>query len=355
MTTIVTRAGKGSPLTNTEVDTNFTNLNSDKLETSGGTLSGPTVVSVNSSSAALRITQTGAGNALVVEDSANPDATPFAVNASGNVGIGTSSPGTTRLYISSNRATDPTLQTWDTFNGATFENSALLSYDGTKTFFYNFQANPLAFGTNNAERMRIDSSGNVGIGTNAPASPLQVSGTARFGAGPSDATNATVAMYSDGTGISIEAFQGNNVATKRNIWLNAYGGNVGIGTSSPGSLLTVDGNLAFNSGYGSAAVAYGCRAWVNFNGTGTVAIRASGNVTSITDNGTGDYTVNFTNAMPDANYTLSTASNETGSAPQFICLKQSTAPSTGSVRVQARYGTSWSTQDVSYAFVSIIR
>ncbi len=48
-----------------------------------------------------------------------------------------------------------------------------------------------------------------------------------------------------------------------------------------------------------------CRAWVNFNGTGTVAIRASFNVTSIIDNGTGDYTINFTNAMPDANYALS--------------------------------------------------
>lgn len=45
-----------------------------------------------------------------------------------------------------------------------------------------------------------------------------------------------------------------------------------------------------------------CRAWVNFNGTGTVAIRASFNVSSITDNGTGNYTVNFTTAMADANY-----------------------------------------------------
>lgn len=50
---------------------------------------------------------------------------------------------------------------------------------------------------------------------------------------------------------------------------------------------------------------YACRAWVNFNGTGTVAIRASGNVSSITDNGVGDYTINFTNAMPDANYGIS--------------------------------------------------
>ena len=49
---------------------------------------------------------------------------------------------------------------------------------------------------------------------------------------------------------------------------------------------------------------YMCRAWVNFNGTGTVAIRGSGNVSSITDNGTGNYTINFTTAMPDANYAV---------------------------------------------------
>ena len=49
---------------------------------------------------------------------------------------------------------------------------------------------------------------------------------------------------------------------------------------------------------------YGARAWVNFNGTGTVAIRASGNVSSITDNGTGDYTVNFTTAVSDVNYAV---------------------------------------------------
>lgn len=57
---------------------------------------------------------------------------------------------------------------------------------------------------------------------------------------------------------------------------------------------------AFNA-TGSAPV-YACRAWVNFNGTGTVAIRASGNVSSITDNGVGDYTINFATALPDANY-----------------------------------------------------
>lgn len=50
---------------------------------------------------------------------------------------------------------------------------------------------------------------------------------------------------------------------------------------------------------------YACRAWVNFDGTGTVAIRKSGNVSSIADNGTGQYAINFTTAMPDANYSVS--------------------------------------------------
>jgi hypothetical protein len=64
------------------------------------------------------------------------------------------------------------------------------------------------------------------------------------------------------------------------------------------------GVFSFNSGYGSSAPAYGCRAWVNFNGTGTVAIRSAGNVSSITDNGTGDYTVNFSTALVDTNYSV---------------------------------------------------
>jgi len=62
-----------------------------------------------------------------------------------------------------------------------------------------------------------------------------------------------------------------------------------------------------------SAPSYSARAWVNFNGTGTVAINASGNVSSITDNGTGDYTVNFTTSMPDANYSWSYGSQCTNS------------------------------------------
>jgi hypothetical protein len=73
--------------------------------------------------------------------------------------------------------------------------------------------------------------------------------------------------------------------------------------------ITSGGDFQFNSGYGSVATAYGCRAWVNFDGTGTPAIREDGNVSSITDGGTGNYTVNFTTAMPDANYTATAIAN----------------------------------------------
>lgn len=95
------------------------------------------------------------------------------------------------------------------------------------------------------------------------------------------------------------------------------------------------GNFLFNSGYGSAAIAYGCRAWVNFNGTGTVAIRASGNVTSITDNGTGDYTVNFTTALSDANYAVvgSSGGQSATSAGSVYLYDQATARTTTLFRV----------------------
>ncbi len=78
-------------------------------------------------------------------------------------------------------------------------------------------------------------------------------------------------------------------------------GSAGITTNAGGSV---------NPSTNIDGINYSCRAWVNFNGTGTVAIRASGNVTNITDNGTGEYTVNFTTAMSDANYSVVYGSGE---------------------------------------------
>ena len=95
-----------------------------------------------------------------------------------------------------------------------------------------------------------------------------------------------------------------------------------LGVTSTGTSVTgtqsVSGNLSFNSGYGSSAVAYGCRAWVNFDGTtntgGFCTIRGSGNVTTVADNGTGNYTINFTTAMPDVNYSMVNGCSATPSA-----------------------------------------
>jgi hypothetical protein len=85
-----------------------------------------------------------------------------------------------------------------------------------------------------------------------------------------------------------------------------------LGNVSVTGNASVTGNLSFNSGYGSSSLAYGCRAWVNFNGSGTPAIRASGNINSITDNGAGNYSISFTNPLVDANYSVTGIASDTG-------------------------------------------
>jgi hypothetical protein len=96
---------------------------------------------------------------------------------------------------------------------------------------------------------------------------------------------------------------------------------------------------------------YMCRAWVNFDGTGTVAIRASGNVSSITDNGTGNYTVNITTAMPDADYQVSTSAG--GASPNFNCGIYPTK-TTSSVQV-GTHSTANTQTDVAEVNVAILR
>ena len=100
---------------------------------------------------------------------------------------------------------------------------------------------------------------------------------------------------------------------------------------------------------------YPCRAWVNFNGTGTVAIRASGNVSSITDNGTGDYTVNFTTALPDANYSVTgSAQAVPGSYDAFFQLTSSANPTASACRFLIQFpGTGQ--RDSNYVLFSAFR
>lgn len=96
----------------------------------------------------------------------------------------------------------------------------------------------------------------------------------------------------------------------------------------------------------SGVEVYTAKAWVNFNGTGTVAIRASGNVSSITDNGTGDYTVNFTVAMTDANYSAVVTSGGWGSAYNYsgTYVGAGTTPTTSAIRIATRTGATFDDQ-----------
>ena len=111
------------------------------------------------------------------------------------------------------------------------------------------------------------------------------------------------------------------------------------------------------AGTGQPAMSGAAKAWVNFNGTGTVAIRASFNVTSITDNGTGDYTVNFTNALEDANYAPAFGSSNAASGTgrdQNIGIKNNVAPTTTALRIQV-FEPNTGPVDSLYTNVAIFR
>ena len=138
-------------------------------------------------------------------------------------------------------------------------------------------------------------------------------------------------------------------------------------TTTAGTLIAANssGVVQMNSGYGSNANAYGCRAWVTFNGTGTVAIRASGNVSSITDNGTGRYTVNFSTALADVNYSTVVTSS-TGNSGQTWLLSDagpnlnsgaysSTYTTTSSIRILGGNSSNSVAYDAAMICVAIFR
>jgi hypothetical protein len=133
---------------------------------------------------------------------------------------------------------------------------------------------------------------------------------------------------------------------------NQSGGTVSATTG------TFSGNLSFNSGYGSSALAYGCRAWVNFNGTtnvgGFCTIRASGNVSSVSDGGVGIYTVNFTTSISDANYAVSGACGKNVSTASVFGLDNDTQ-SAAAVTVTTRRRDNGATVDQAQCQVMIIR
>ena len=184
-------------------------------------------------------------------------------------------------------------------------------------------------------------SGGTGV-TSSAAAPFALKGS-----------NSDITQLSGlTTALSIaQGGTGNTTATA------AFNALVPSQTGNSGKYLTTNGT---DTSWGTVSTNYVAKAWVNFNGTGAVAIRASGNVSSITDNGTGDYTVNFTTAVADSNFAyLVTGGGATASAN--MCFMGSTVASS-SFRFGVYYpiyqagGTIGSpTQDASTLCVSIFR
>ena len=100
-----------------------------------------------------------------------------------------------------------------------------------------------------------------------------------------------------------------------------------------------------------------CKAWVNFNGTGTVAIRAGYNVSSISDNGTGDYTVNFTTAMPDSNYAVNGTCSMQGVdyLSKTVCTLDNSPPTSSGCRIRTMVDGSIASEDRPFVYVTIFR
>jgi hypothetical protein len=206
----------------------------------------------------------------------------------------------------------------------------------------------------NANFFWDDTNNILGIGTSSPASdgPLSVQ---RDGTSSSE---INISLINGTSNKECILNFGNNLATagryKGRIFYQVDNNVMGFWTNTTERMrIDSSGNLLFNSGYGSVATAYGCRAWINFNGTGTPAIRGSGNVSSITDNGTGDYTINFTTAMPDTNYSCVGSIKEGANTTAINSIFTPAIYATGNIRVQTNNGST--PVDMVNANVTIFR
>jgi len=319
----------------------------------------PTVSAVNE----LTVTNATTGNAPIL--SATGDDT--------NINLTLTPKGSGSVSVTSNLSVTGNITGTILFPAGTVSNPSITTTGDTNTGIFFNAADTLSIVTGGTSRLTVDSDGDTGIGTTTPAVPLHVvretattnavtqvlridsqsSGTPAngIGVGIEFATETTAANTE--IGATIEAITTDITAASEDFDLSFKLMAAGAAAAER-ARITSTGLLKFNSGYGSVATAYGCRLWVNFNGTGVVAIRESGNVTSITDNGTGDYTVNFSTAMPDANYCYNIQSQVSATTSTSNTYNPTTnAPAAGSLQIRTFSDSTF--QDNAIVCVAIFR
>ena len=208
------------------------------------------------------------------------------------------------------------------------------------------------------QAMTLDNNGDLGIGNTNPSNRLVVqTSTAGDGVRGYDSSDQfNIIGGASGTNNRIQIRGASHPSTPNIITMDTAGvERMRISSDGQQSSVIPGGTTLYNE--------YKCRAWVNFNGTGTVAIMASGNVSSITDNGTGNYTVNFTTAMPDANYGVcfgTTTYNATSSPLSGIGIEGAVATGptsklTSSVRIKTGDTNANTLRDLAEVNMAIFR
>jgi hypothetical protein len=281
-------------------------------------------------------------NVLRVIDTQSTPVVRMTLDSTGNVGIGTSSPAA-KLQINVQDGfrfgTAAGAVTQMRFgSAATGEGTAELAYDrvaGSIAISHGDTGGTLL------ERLRIDSAGNVGIGTSSPSEKLAVAGWIQ-----TEENSGVVFGFSgcyarrlvgDGS-LVLQTNQANLVLSTNNTARLAIGQD---------GVINAQGNPITNSPTTA-------KAWVNFNGTGTPAIRSSYNTSSVTKIGTGDYQVNFATAMSNANYTVAGTADHAGSKRSLYMDNSGVGGATGSVRIStATSGGVTALADSSFVSVQI--
>ena len=188
------------------------------------------------------------------------------------------------------------------------------------------------------------------------ASTSEVNGTSTTGTITSGTASLTVASA---TGITSGMYVAGEGITPGTTVTNVVGTTVTLSANANATLSADPVTFYAANKVLTPAVVGGqlCKAWVNFNGTGTVAIRASYNVSSITDNGTGDYTVNFTTALADANYAVVASAATAAGDFRTTFPNFNVAPTSGSCQIccAQSYNINTPLNDTEYVRVAIFR